>query len=1748
MAKSSSNIKTGNFTDFDIIFNGSCSTNICTFNKRFNSSRATLYYFRVFAWNQLGYNVSAYNEAQNQSINTPSQPLSLRARINGVASIALTWAQPVDTGVGDTTRALLRFMILRSKQSLNMSCDCYCETCSICMNCSASDRQCCNLTVSGQTFSANFSGMPIGPSRYYFAVTAANDAGFGNLSQIVNEQSINKPGTPMNLSVYNVAPSTATLNWSKPADTGVGTQNICGQDCRNITGYLITCAAIVDGIKVACNQTENLQTAFPASVSQVDVHGLNHKADNFSFQVSAVNDAGVSTSSIVSPVFSIEVPSQPLSVSAKISDKPYTIDVVWSPPLDTGRGGSKQIILAYIIEMSQTGNFSNVSDVLVLCSGQMGCTNCTCREFNMSVTFATFRENPFFFRVAARNIVGFGPYSFAASACIGLASQPLNLTASAGPGPLIVRLFWNNPLDMGWGQGRYRALLGFRVYRAFNDSLFSSCSISAVCNSLAANISCCYYDISNISNFSDTMPAKGPSYFYFKIEARNEAGLGPASLPAKEQGVGVPGPPQNLTIEVLEPGDRFYISWFPPADFGLGPGIVSRSLSSYLIEICQGPINSSTCAFPPLGNLFNFTYLDPSTQSFTSNNFPGGKTYFFRVAAQNNVSLGNWSSIVFKNAISLSFQPQGFQAVVMMPLQINLMWQIPLDTGDGSNTRIPVTSYIINVSSNVTFIDDVQTIFVGLGFSFNYTGLSKGRTYFFRIWARTAAGISSSYGSAIEQGITVPSAPPNLFAKSDAPLTIRVNWTSPIDTGLGLLYSSPRPLLFYLLEVEKSAGASAAIDFSNATRYIFNSSTFMLTNVSINYFYYFRVQAWNSAGHSNFSSVQSERGIDRPSPPQGFVAYVSGSVAITVSWASPLNTGLGQNILPSQLLKDDGYLLQISNDNFMNDSLTTMLYFPNNSTFSVFDLLIKNGTYYFKIQSRNVVGFSSTSSILKVLAISLPSAARNLQVSVSTIHERELVLSWSSPFDTGGGDSLLTNLQHYRLVQKAMNGSDWVTENITLGPLTNILVRSNLTKGSIYFFQIFASNAAGEGNGSVSVSEMALDKPTSPYALMAYISGPISIFVKWNIPNDTGNGLDAINARSLISQKIKILAGTSTIFVDVPGDIVNYTLRYPDIHQGNLCEISISAENSAGFSAWSEFASQTAIDVPTAPQNLVASIPGPLSILLTWMIPINTGSIGNLWPLLNYSLEVSSTQLFLDQRVLSRTLNSSYLHVGLVQGQKYFYKVYALNEAGKSVASDIAFDVAITAPTAPLAMSVHVSGEYQLLVVWSLPRDTGAGDQSWQLSGYSLEWDSALRSNGTFISLISPEAGSFRFSPSIQRHLFSGLIKGNTYYFRISASNEAGVSSFAGPVAEQAMILPNFVLEFQFQLISIDGQGAWNLAWQAPSETGTGNISFGAYPIPSTSGTALAIIDYIVQAGPSNSGILSVNWSAFTSLSPDLNATIQKLVPNFIYYFRIAAVNKVGQGPWLLGGNTGPSISSISPKIIPAAGGTAITINGKRFGNAVLNLMGTIGATKCLSMTLIHDDTSVKCVSPAGTGGRKDLILTVAGLSVRVEGGIQYDAPIITSISPSSVTSEESVKLSILGVNFGAHEVSAQAVIVGKGSDVCAVTEWISDSSMFCYTPMSKRSGNKNTIRVFVDGVQSKPDPDVYFEYTDLPSYLSTCNRDTSNECFDCVVSACYSSQIVNSFGQTRTLLTGDVLQFCELAAAQFCGYQDSVD
>ena len=483
-------------------------------------------------------------------------------------------------------------------------------------------------------------------------------------------------------------------------------------------------------------------------------------------------------------------------------------------------------------------------------------------------------------------------------------------------------------------------------------------------------------------------------------------------------------------------------------------------------------------------------------------------------------------------------------------------------------------------------------------------------------------------------------------------------------------------------------------------------------------------------------------------------------------------------------------------------------------------------------------------------------------MTVSTTADLNLVLQWSVPFDTGAGNQNASVLTSYIIMETTVQWEVNISVDSTLVTLT----RGPLSKGYTYSYRITAVNPAGFSSTSTAVSEMAISKPSPPLSLSSAVVGSLVLFFRWTPPVDTGN-LGYGQPIPLQQYQLHVVVDSSHSLVKIfplPFDSTNYTIT-PSLlllSPGVLYDFRLFAQNAAGLSPPTDIF-QIPIASPTAPQSPSAAVTSPLEITVNWQLPFNTGGIAQEILILNYTVFLSLTYTFQNKTLLYQGPSTAFVHLGLIQAQTYFYTIIAENAAGISPSAGPVGEEGVVLPTAP-DLQVKNSADLELTASWTAPADTGTGGQLRALLAYLLEMDTVAISNGSFAG--SPfGAGCYQSqtpscdpshsgAASVFRGLgvtaaFPALVKGMTYYLRVSAINAAGAGPASVVVARQALVLPSVPRSFEMNIATANGSLVLQLQWKLPAETGAGVTPFGQLPPPDPTvpGTALTAIEYISQ-------------------------------------------------------------------------------------------------------------------------------------------------------------------------------------------------------------------------------------------------------------------------------------------------------------
>jgi fibronectin type 3 domain-containing protein len=124
---------------------------------------------------------------------------------------------------------------------------------------------------------------------------------------------------------------------------------------------------------------------------------------------------------------------------------------------------------------------------------------------------------------------------------------------------------------------------------------------------------------------------------------------------------------------------------------------------------------------------------------------------------------------------------------------------------------------------------------------------------------------------------------------------------------------------------------------------------------------------------------------------------------------------------------------------------------------------------------------------------------------------------------------------------------------------------------------------------------------------------------------------------------------------------------------------------------------------------------------------------------------------------------TTYSDSGLATSKKYFYRVSAFNSGGNSANSNTA-TVALVVPSAPTNLTPDVEKHGHVTLKW---KDNADNETAFQVE---------RSTNGTvFVVMASTPANTTKYKDTNAR-------RGQSYYYRVAAKNNVGLSSYSNVV------------------------------------------------------------------------------------------------------------------------------------------------------------------------------------------------------------------------------------------------------------------------------------------------------------------------------------------------------------------------------
>lgn len=422
--------------------------------------------------------------------------------------------------------------------------------------------------------------------------------------------------------------------------------------------------------------------------------------------------------------------------------------------------------------------------------------------------------------------------------------------------------------------------------------------------------------------------------------------------------------------------------------------------------------------------------------------------------------------------------------------------------------------------------------------------------------------------------------------------------------------------------------------------------TFVDTSLEpgMNYQYY--VDVSNNYGDalapSNIVDATTTTTNVAPSAPTN-IAAVNGTGFIRLSWSAPTTVGTGiQNY-------------SIFRGTTPGGEGTTVYKSVSGSTLTYDDTAVTPGQiYYYKVRANNSIGTGTDSNEVSGM-LPVPTAPTAPLGFTAFASAGQIQLNWSAPSDVG------TGITEYRVFRGLTAGGEGTTPIATATATALTYVDTNVAAGTLYYYEVRAVNAAGEGPVSDEASAMAVTVegvPTPPTGLTA-VAGSNNILLNWTAPTTVGAGISAY----------RVYRGTSASgAVTAIANLSGTTLTYNDgpLPAGVPYYYVVKAVNENGTSDPSNEVTATVINptVPTTPKNVVAT-PGAGQIVVTWDAPDSIGATA----ISGYQIyrSVNGSQLTLLGNTTAGT--RTFTDTNVDTAHSYGYAVVANNANGSSIAS-----------------------------------------------------------------------------------------------------------------------------------------------------------------------------------------------------------------------------------------------------------------------------------------------------------------------------------------------------------------------------------------------------------------------------------------------------------------------------------------------
>ncbi len=505
---------------------------------------------------------------------------------------------------------------------------------------------------------------------------------------------------------------------------------------------------------------------------------------------------------------------------------------------------------------------------------------------------------------------------------------------------------------------------------------------------------------------------------------------------------------------------------------------------------------------------FSTTVYSQGSLTATSqvvNGLANTTTYYWRAGAKNTTGISGWSGVwSFTTSATpvLALPAGGAGSISIAPV---LSW----------NALTAATSYHLDVSSAADFSTTVYSQGSLTAISQTVSGLANAATYYWRVGAKNATGITGWSGIA------------NFTTFATPVLASPVSGTGNISISPTLSWDAVAGATSCHLDV------SATADFSTTvySRGNLTATSQAISGLANGTAYYWRIGAKNATGISGWSNVSS---------------FTTTAAAILVSPASgAANVSISPALSWDAVATATSYHLDVS----ATADFSTTVYSQGGltGTSQTVSGLANSTVYYWRVGAKNTTGISGWSGVSSftttAVAILVSPAGGATNVSISP------AFSW---------DAVATATSYHLDVSSA---ADFSTTVYSQGSLTaTSQTVSGLANAATYYWRVGAKNATGITGWSAAWNFTTIvAAPLLAYPSDNAINLPTSMTLSWN---------PAANAASYLVQISSSATFANGSIVD---SVTQSSLARPETGLTNTKKYywRVRAINAGGSGGWS---------------------------------------------------------------------------------------------------------------------------------------------------------------------------------------------------------------------------------------------------------------------------------------------------------------------------------------------------------------------------------------------------------------------------------------------------------------------------------------------------------------------------------------------------------------------------------------------------